>query len=494
MASQTRVKLSSLAARSPRALGLCLVVLVAVLILEAVIDARLTRYAEAGARRIALDSIRSVELVDRIARAVNQQRVLIDDHIDESTPSAMAAIERRLAAVTSDLQAAEREYAGLTELPNEAAVWQYIQGLLAGFDQSLERMLVLSRQNQDAGARAELKAVRAQYQDIDRSFEELVRINRSGASDSMKRIARLRHETDDSVLALRVIELLALAALGFWGARRIADYERQILERNRMLEDRNGNLDAFAGRVAHDLKNTLAPTILWPSVLRRSAGDEARVREIADNTERCSVRAVAVVDALLAFSRAAHEPATDESASVRTAVAGVLDEVGPEVARLEVSIGVGFIPEERVRCSADLLHIALANVVGNAVKYLYGRTERKVRIGAEAHDEGVRIDIADTGPGIPSDEQERIFEPFYRVNRSPGDLNADRVPGTGIGLATVRRIVETRGGHVEVHSVEGHGSLFSVWLPRAAPPLGEEEPGPRPGHPSHPRRSSLARA
>ena len=493
MASQARVQLS-LAARSPRALGLGIFVLVAVLILEAAIDARLTRQAEAGARRIALDSIRSVELVDRIARAVNQQRVLIDDHIDESAPSGMAVIESRLADVTRDLQEAKREYADLTELPNEAMVWEHIQGLLGQFDQAVARMLALSRLNQDERARAELKQVRAEYQDIDRSFEELVRINRSGATDSMKRIAGLRRETDDTVLAMRVIELLALAALGWWGARRIADYERQILERNRLLEDRNGNLDAFAGRVAHDLKNTLAPTILWPSVLRRSAEDAARVREIADNTERCSVRAVAVVDALLAFSRAAHEPASNESASVRAAVAGVLDEVGPEVERLDVSVGVGLIPEARVRCSADLLHIALANVVGNAVKYLQGRTERMVRIGAEAEEDGVRIDIADTGPGIPPDEQERIFEPFYRVNRSAGELDADHIPGTGIGLATVRRIVETRGGRVDVHSVEGHGSLFSLWFPHAAWPIDEEAQGPRPGHPSRSGRRSQARA
>src|SRR5258708_3918152 len=108
-------------------------------------------------------------------------------------------------------------------------------------------------------------------------------------------------------------------------ARRITEYERQILEYTRRVEDRNGNLDAFAGRVAHDLKNTLAPAIIWPQVLRRSAGDEARVREIADNTERCTVRAVAVVDALLAFSRASQEPADDESTSLRAAASGVLD-------------------------------------------------------------------------------------------------------------------------------------------------------------------------
>src|SRR5258708_25754834 len=184
-------------------------------------------------------------------------------------------------------------------------------------------------------------------------------------------------------------------------ARRITEYERQILEYTRRLEDRNGNLDAFAGRVAHDLKNTLAPAIVWPRVLRGSAGDEARVREIADNTERCTVRAVAVVDALLAFSRASQEPADDESTSLRAAVSGVLDELALEIDRVDVALAVDELPDVRVRCNAELLHVALANVAGNAVKYLDQQVERRVRISADADAAWCRSEITDTRPGIP---------------------------------------------------------------------------------------------
>jgi signal transduction histidine kinase len=461
MGTQIDPRFSS-SGRRPRALGVGLSAIVVILILEAIVDARLTRKAEGEARRIELDSILSVEVVDRIVRDVSQQRLLVNDHIEQVAPAGMIEVERRLAEADHDLAEAEMQYAQLVDLPNEASTWLHIQALLARFDVARQRMLSLSRQNRDQEARTEMHSVRAEYQDIDHSFEELIRINRVGAADSVNRIDTLRREAYDAVLGLRIFELMALALLGWWGARRIAAYERQILDYARLLEDRNGNLDAFAGRVAHDLKNTLAPTFMSPALLRRSAGNQARILEIADTTERCSVRAVAVVDALLAFSRASHEVVADESGAVRFAIKEVTDELSPLVLKVGASIEVQELPDAQVRCSQDLLHIALANVVGNAVKYLDQRTERRVRISAHTHGGWCRIDVADTGPGIRKSDQEKIFEPFYRVEGSA-------VSGTGIGLATVCRIVQTRGGRITLDSVEGRGSLFHIYLPLVSP-------------------------
>jgi signal transduction histidine kinase len=121
------------------------------------------------------------------------------------------------------------------------------------------------------------------------------------------------------------------------------------------------------------------------------------------------------------------------------------------------------VPDVQVACSPGLLHILLANLCGNAVKYLEGQRERRVCISAFVEDLSCRIDVEDTGPGIPASEQDRLFEPFYRVEGT-------RVSGTGIGLATARRIAESRGGRITVTSTLGHGSCFSVWLPLAPPP------------------------
>ncbi|MDP2340609.1 MAG: HAMP domain-containing sensor histidine kinase [Deltaproteobacteria bacterium] len=230
---------------------------------------------------------------------------------------------------------------------------------------------------------------------------------------------------------------------------------RRLDEHTGRLEAANADLDAFAGRVAHDLKNALTPVTLAPNLLRSYADDPARVRQFADRIDRMSRKAVALLDALLAFSRAAGVQA-HEAERLAPAVSGVVDELGPEIARLGVTFDVGAIPDLTVRCSAGLLHIVLANLCGNAVKFLEGAPVRRVELSARREGKFCRIDVDDTGPGIPRAAQEKIFEPFYRVE-------GNRAPGTGIGLATVRRVVEQRGGCISVESTEGHGARFQVW-------------------------------
>jgi signal transduction histidine kinase len=148
-------------------------------------------------------------------------------------------------------------------------------------------------------------------------------------------------------------------------------------------------------------------------------------------------------------------------------VKDVSEELAPLVAQLDVSVEVRSIPKVRVRCNPGLLHIVLANLCGNAVKYLQGQPERRVRLSALTEGALCRIEVEDTGPGIAQDEQARIFEPFFRVQGT-------RAQGTGIGLATVKRIVDARGGRIVVDSDGAHGSRFVVWLP-LVPPSGTLE-------------------
>ncbi len=252
---------------------------------------------------------------------------------------------------------------------------------------------------------------------------------------------------------------------------------RRVARYTALLETANADLDAFAGRVAHDLRNALAPLVMSPSLLRDTPGDEALVRRVADRIERSSRRALGIVDALLAFARAARSAEVDESGSVRAAMKEVLDELAPRIAQLDTSIEVAELPDLHVRCSPGLLHVVLANLCGNAVKYLEGRPERRVRIAAHAEGEACRIEVEDTGPGIPKHALDKIFEPFYRVADSS-------VPGIGIGLATVRRILDARGGRVTVESEIGRGARFQVWLPLAAPLAASLTPSPDAGAPA----------
>ncbi|HMY76745.1 MAG TPA: ATP-binding protein, partial [Blastocatellia bacterium] len=110
---------------------------------------------------------------------------------------------------------------------------------------------------------------------------------------------------------------------------------------------------------------------------------------------------------------------------------------------------------------ADLLSRAVTNLISNAVKFSPENSE--VILTATAEDGELRIEVADSGCGIPADALPRIFEKFYRVPR-PLETDAE-VPGNGLGLALVREIAERHGGRVTVESEPGVGSVFRLRLP-----------------------------
>jgi signal transduction histidine kinase len=111
---------------------------------------------------------------------------------------------------------------------------------------------------------------------------------------------------------------------------------------------------------------------------------------------------------------------------------------------------------------AALSH-ALLNLLDNAVKYSAG--EKEVGIAVRRASSAVRVEITDKGIGIDPSEQRRIFEQFYRA----GDPMTQKVRGAGLGLVLVRRIITAHRGRVEVRSIPGKGSTFSVVLPAIAP-------------------------
>lgn len=445
---------------SQRSLVVGFGLMAAIFILEAAIDSWLLRAVEDRALTAQRTSISSIEQVNRIYRDLDQERILVDDHINEQSPERMAAIERELAEVCADLEGALKAYPPLITLSEEAEIWQAVQEKMVRFKGATSQALAQSRKQESAEAQATMKTVRNDYVALKSELLALVRVNRADARSEMNKVRTQRCLVNNIILAMRLAGLVLVVFLGSWLVWRVGGYERKITGYTRLLEQRNRDLDAFAGRVAHDVKNALSPIVMSPSILRYVAADPKRVLEIANRTERCSERVAGVLDSLLAFSRGSGSAQANERGALGIAVKNVMEDLAPLIAKLEVSAKVEEAPEMVLQCDAGLLHIVLANLVGNAVKYLEGREERRVQVSARQDGQCCRIDVEDTGPGIPRRFQAMIFEPFYRGKGT-------RVAGTGIGLATVRRIVEARGGRIEVMSTEGRGSKFSVWLPLA---------------------------
>ena len=221
----------------------------------------------------------------------------------------------------------------------------------------------------------------------------------------------------------------------------------------------------FVANVSHELQTPLTTIIGFAEALADDTPPPEDARRYLSLIHDEASRLSRLVDDLLALSRLEHHslPARQEPVDVGALLEQVRLQLGPraEAGGLQFTIHVDDRPY--ALGDRDLLHEVLINLVSNAIQYTQpgGRIEGRAALSAE----GVKLAVADTGIGIPSGDQPRIFERFYRVDRD----RSRRSGGTGLGLAIVKHIVELHRGRLSVESEPGRGSVFTVTLP-AAPP------------------------
>ncbi|MBA7470918.1 Signal transduction histidine-protein kinase ArlS [subsurface metagenome] len=149
-------------------------------------------------------------------------------------------------------------------------------------------------------------------------------------------------------------------------------------------------------------------------------------------------------------------------------MAALLNEVAAEAGAKATAAGVGLelepiLEETLVMGDALRLKQALINLVDNAIKY--NRTGGTVKLSARAEGSQVVLQVQDSGIGISAADQQRIFDRFYRVDKSRSRAQG----GSGLGLAIVKKIVENHGGTISLESTPGEGSIFRMYLPRHSP-------------------------
>lgn len=213
----------------------------------------------------------------------------------------------------------------------------------------------------------------------------------------------------------------------------------------RFIDDRTRMLAAMS----HDLRTPLTRLRLRAEFVE---DPEQQLKMLAELDEM-----TAMVDATLAFAR---EEARREDArrlDLGELVASVCDDA------VDANQDVTFEPAPRCEILGRpmALRRAIANVVGNGVKYAGGA---RVRVGAQ--DAEFVIEIDDDGPGIPEDEHERVFAPFYRVETS----RSRETGGTGLGLAVARSIVHAHGGDIRLANRKGGGLRVTILVPALPPP------------------------
>jgi len=229
----------------------------------------------------------------------------------------------------------------------------------------------------------------------------------------------------------------------------------------------------LVANISHELRTPLTSIKLLAETLSSgSVDDGATMRDFAAQIERETDHLAQLVDELLDLSmiESGETKLALTALDPEEVVADVAARIGPVAERGEVSVRRLPAPAAGVRVLADAARLgqALLNLAHNAVKYSHLGGE--VRIGWEAMDGRVRFSVADDGIGIPEAHQQRIFERFYKVDRSRArERDARELGGSaGLGLAIVRHIAEAHGGGVGLRSEEGVGSTFWIEVPLAA--------------------------
>jgi signal transduction histidine kinase len=169
-----------------------------------------------------------------------------------------------------------------------------------------------------------------------------------------------------------------------------------------------------------------------------------------------------LLEALLEFARSGASPAPGAAADLAEVLENVVTEMRLAAEAQGAALEIAPCPPSRVACPAGALASVVGNLLQNALKFLPAGGQALPRVAVRVSPQGkrVRVEVEDNGPGIPPGQEHAIFQPFVRGDRTR--------PGIGLGLATVKRIVEAYGGKVGVESRLGQGSRFWFELPRMA--------------------------
>jgi len=403
------------------------------------------------------DAMVSIDLIGRMSVDLQREHILIGRHVDEHDPEAIARIERQIGDVRADFVRAADEYDRYPEFAGEAPLRSALRIDVAASDQLEDVALAFSRRNADADANASLAAAEPVFEVVSRDLANLRQLNREAAAETRAKVDNLQDQVTLVRLVLAIAIIGIIGVVGVLATRSISRTEQELHEKTLALETRNRELDAFSGRVSHDLRGPLNTIKLASSMLGEQRTVEKPTVAIM---HRAVTQMTDLVNDLLQLSRAGAPPA-DAVAHTEPVAVALESDLAPLVQEAGGRLRVDLEPAA-VCCSESLLREVLWNLGENAVKYHRPDVPPSVELVGRAAWGRYRLRVIDNGRGMTRDESSHAFEPFFRGARMRD------VPGTGLGLAIVRRVIEASGGSVAVESQPDHGTTFTLELPLAA--------------------------
>jgi chemotaxis family two-component system sensor kinase Cph1 len=234
----------------------------------------------------------------------------------------------------------------------------------------------------------------------------------------------------------------------------------QMAELAAELGRSNKELEAFSYSVSHDLRAPLRHIVGFSDLLMTSAADSdgATRQRFLGNIKDSARLAGKLVDDLLSFSQMGRAALRPVAVDMGNLVRGCIDKLSGDLAQRTVQWEIGDLPG--VRADPTFLQLAVFNLLSNAVKFTTGKEIAIIRIDATQTDAETVFRIADNGAGFNMEYVHKLFGVFQRLHRM------EDFPGTGIGLANVRRIVERHGGRAWAESAPGEGATFYFSIPK----------------------------
>jgi signal transduction histidine kinase len=231
----------------------------------------------------------------------------------------------------------------------------------------------------------------------------------------------------------------------------------------RQLTRANEELESFSYSVSHDLRAPLRAIHGFSEALLEDHGErlDAAGKDYLQRVHRAAARMAQLIDDLLQLARVGRA----ELCRRPTNLSDVARAVWGELQHLDSTRSIELDVQENLTVDADprLMKVVLDNLLGNAWKFTANVTRPTVRVGAESNAEGPAYFVRDNGAGFDMAYAKRLFRPFQRLHSEA------EFPGTGIGLATVRRIVDRHGGRVWAESAVGRGTTMYFTIPVTEP-------------------------
>lgn len=229
---------------------------------------------------------------------------------------------------------------------------------------------------------------------------------------------------------------------------------REMTHANRQLRAANEELESFSYAAAHDLKAPLRAIGGFSEILLEDylPALDAQGRDYLHRIGEATGRMNGLIDSLLELASVTRSPLRQEEVDLSALAGAIAREVQDDSPRpVEWVIAPGLATEG----DPGLLRILLSNLLGNAWKYTARRDHARIEFGAEARDGKTACFVRDNGMGFdPAQAEGKLFKPFQRLH------STEEAPGSGIGLATVRRIVTKHGGRIWAESKKDDGATF----------------------------------